>query len=49
VDERLNYIEDPIAILDRKEKQLRNKAISQVKVQWKLRKGSEATGESEKR
>jgi hypothetical protein len=48
VDERLNYIEEPIAILDRKDKQLRNKTISQVKVQWKHHRGSKATCESEK-
>ncbi|KAD3336153.1 hypothetical protein E3N88_31672 [Mikania micrantha] len=47
VDERLNYIEEPVAIVDTKEKQLRNKMIRQVKVQWKHRKGSEATWETE--
>ncbi|KAD6795232.1 hypothetical protein E3N88_06128 [Mikania micrantha] len=47
VDEKLNYIEEPVAIVDTKEKQLRNKVIKQVKVQWKHRKGSEATWETE--
>ncbi|KAI3762252.1 hypothetical protein L1987_52677 [Smallanthus sonchifolius] len=47
VDERLNYVEKPVAILDRKEKRLRNKVIKQVKVQWQHRKGSEATWEKE--
>ncbi|KAD7477722.1 hypothetical protein E3N88_00858 [Mikania micrantha] len=47
VDERMNYIEEPVAIVDTKEKQLRNKMIRQVKVQWKYRKGSEATWETE--
>ncbi|KAK1421015.1 hypothetical protein QVD17_23053 [Tagetes erecta] len=47
VDEKLNYVEEPVAILDRKVKQLRNKVINQVKVQWKHRKGSDATWESE--
>ncbi|KAD2392916.1 hypothetical protein E3N88_39893 [Mikania micrantha] len=47
VDEKLNYIEEPVAIIDTKEKQLRNKTIRQVKVQWKHRKGSEATWETE--
>ncbi|KAD4983017.1 hypothetical protein E3N88_19688 [Mikania micrantha] len=46
VDEKLNYIEEPVAIIDTKEKQLRNKVIRQVKVQWKHRKGSEATWET---
>jgi hypothetical protein len=47
VDEKLNYVEEPVAIIDKKEKQLRNKTIKQVKVQWRHRKGSEATWESE--
>ncbi|KAJ9546254.1 hypothetical protein OSB04_025961 [Centaurea solstitialis] len=47
VDERLNYIERPIAILERKTKSLRNKEISLVKVQWEHRKGSEWTWEPE--
>ncbi|KAI3695416.1 hypothetical protein L1987_78413 [Smallanthus sonchifolius] len=45
VDNSLNYVEEPIAILDRSEKQLRNKSIPLVKVQWKHRKGSKATWE----
>ncbi|KAI3712329.1 hypothetical protein L1987_70880 [Smallanthus sonchifolius] len=32
LDERLNYVEEPVAILDRKVKKLRNKEISQVLV-----------------
>ncbi|KAD4888554.1 hypothetical protein E3N88_20627 [Mikania micrantha] len=47
IDDKLNYVERPVAILDRKVKQLRNKSLSQVKVQWKNRPGSEATWESE--
>ncbi|KAJ9537877.1 hypothetical protein OSB04_030610 [Centaurea solstitialis] len=47
VDERLNYIERPIAILERKTKSLRNKKIGLVKVQWEHRKGSEWTWEPE--
>ncbi|KAJ9561559.1 hypothetical protein OSB04_006719 [Centaurea solstitialis] len=47
VDERLNYIERPIAILERKTKSLRNKEIGLVKVQWEHRKGSEWTWEPE--
>ena len=34
VDERLNYIERPGTILDRKTKGLRNKEAKLVKVQW---------------
>ena len=47
VDRSLNYIERPVAILDRKTKTLRNKAIQLVKVQWQHRKGSEWTWEAE--
>lgn len=47
VDSSLNYIERSVAILDRKTKTLRNKAIQLVKVQWQHRKGSEWTWEAE--
>ncbi|KAD2806024.1 hypothetical protein E3N88_39401 [Mikania micrantha] len=47
VDDRLNYIEEPVAIVDTKEKQLRNKTVRQVRVQWKHRKGSDTTWETE--
>ena len=47
VDSGLNYIEKPIAILERKTKTLRNKVIQLVKVQWQHRKGSEWTWEAE--
>ena len=47
VDKQLNYVEQPIAILDSKEKRLRNKVVTLVKVQWRHRKGSEATWETE--
>ncbi|KAI3773906.1 hypothetical protein L1987_48445 [Smallanthus sonchifolius] len=47
VDNSLNYVEEPIAILDRAEKRLRNKSIPLVKIQWKHRKVSEATWEKE--
>ena len=47
VDERQNYVEKPVAILERKKKILRNKEIPLVKVQWEHRKGSEWTWEPE--
>ncbi|XP_076953974.1 uncharacterized protein LOC143628215 [Bidens hawaiensis] len=47
VDERLNYIEQPVEIVDRKDKQLRHKVIPLVKVICKHRKGSDATWEAE--
>ena len=45
VDDSLNYIERPVRILDRKSKDLRNKRVELVKVQWQHRKGSEWTWE----
>ncbi|KAK9048751.1 hypothetical protein SSX86_032282 [Deinandra increscens subsp. villosa] len=47
IDDKLNYVERPIAILDRNVKRLRNKEVNQVKVQWEHRKGSDLTWESE--
>ena len=47
VDESLNYVERPIAVLERKLKKLRNKEIGIVKVQWQHRGGSEGTWEPE--
>ena len=47
VDDHLNYIERPVAILDRKTKTLRNKVVELVKVYWLHRKGSEWTWEPE--
>ena len=41
VDERLNCVERPVTILDRKTKALRNKVVPLVMVQWLHRKGSE--------
>jgi hypothetical protein len=40
-------VETPTAILDQKEKELRNKLKRQGKVQWKHRRGLEATWETE--
>ncbi|KAJ9544494.1 hypothetical protein OSB04_024201 [Centaurea solstitialis] len=47
VDESLNYVERPVAVIDRKVKRLRSKEIGIVKVQWQHRKGSEWTWEPE--
>ena len=47
VDEKLTYIEEPEAIVDRKVRKLRTKEINLVKVQWKFHKGQDATWESE--
>ncbi|XP_076932734.1 uncharacterized protein LOC143598392 [Bidens hawaiensis] len=43
VDERLNNIEQPIEIVDRKEKQLHHNVIPLVKMIWKHCKGSDVT------
>ncbi|XP_022032772.1 uncharacterized protein LOC110933877 [Helianthus annuus] len=47
VDEKLNYVEKPVAIKDFKVKQLRNKSVRRVLVQWQHRKGSDLTWEAE--
>ncbi|XP_021980777.1 uncharacterized protein LOC110876927 [Helianthus annuus] len=47
LDEGLNYVERPIAVKDFKVKNLRNKAVRQVLVQWQHRKGSDLTWEAE--
>ena len=47
VDERLNYVERPVPILERKTKILRHKEIPFVNVQWEHRRGSEWTWELE--
>ena len=47
VDDSPNYIERPVAILDRKSKDLRNKRLELVKVQWQHHKASEWTYELE--
>ena len=43
----LTYEEEPVEILAREVKELRNKKISLVKVLWRNHKTEEATGESE--
>ncbi|KAI3816044.1 hypothetical protein L1987_15729 [Smallanthus sonchifolius] len=47
LDEKLNYVEEPVAILDRKVKRLRNKEIFQVLLTWKHKKGAEMTWKTE--
>ncbi|XP_071695130.1 uncharacterized protein [Rutidosis leptorrhynchoides] len=43
LNKKLEYVEEPMAILDEKVKRLRNKEIRTYKVQWRHRKGSEVT------
>ena len=40
LDECMNYVEKPIAVLDRKTKTLHNKVVFLVKVQWQHQRGS---------
>ncbi|KAJ9542018.1 hypothetical protein OSB04_028524 [Centaurea solstitialis] len=47
VDEALNYVERSVAVLERKVKELCNKEIGIVKVQWQHRRGSEWTWKPE--
>nr|GEW47670.1 putative reverse transcriptase domain-containing protein [Tanacetum cinerariifolium] len=47
IDRKLTFQEEPKAILGRKTRQLRNKEISLVKVQWRHRKGSSIRWEPE--
>ena len=47
VREDLTYQEQPVQILDRKDKTLRNKVIPLVKVLWRNHKVEEATWERE--
>ena len=47
IDKKLNFVEEPLQIEDRKSKKLRKKKISLVKVQWNARHGPEFTWELE--
>ena len=47
VDEKLTYVEEPEAIIDRNVKKLRVMEINLVKVQWKFHKGEDSTWEIE--
>ncbi|GJV94844.1 hypothetical protein Tco_1546421 [Tanacetum coccineum] len=47
VDERLNFMEEPIEILEREFKKLKRSRIAIVKVRWNLKRGPEFTWERE--
>ena len=47
VNENLGYEEKPTSIIDRQVRQLRNKSIPMVKVEWKEHYGKDATWEME--
>jgi hypothetical protein len=48
-DEKLNYVKEPVAIIDKKEKQLRNQVIKQVKVHWRHRRVPRLLGNPRRR
>nr|GEZ82191.1 putative reverse transcriptase domain-containing protein [Tanacetum cinerariifolium] len=45
IDEKLHFIEEPVKIMDREEKQLKQSRIPIVKVRWNSRRGPEYTWE----
>ncbi|KAJ9566977.1 hypothetical protein OSB04_002943 [Centaurea solstitialis] len=47
VDPNLNFMEEPIAVVDQRVRKLRSKEIGLVKVQWKFYAGQEYTWETE--
>jgi len=47
VDSKLNFVEEPVEILDREVKKLKNKRYTIVKVRWNARRGAEFTWERE--
>ena len=47
MSDNLSYVEEPVQILDRKQRQLRNREIPMVKVLWKSHSIEEATWETE--
>ncbi|GJR25314.1 putative reverse transcriptase domain-containing protein [Tanacetum coccineum] len=47
VDDKLHFIEEPVEIMDRKVKRLKQSRISIVKVRWNSRRGPEFTWERE--
>ncbi|GKE91033.1 hypothetical protein Tco_1572128 [Tanacetum coccineum] len=47
LDDILNFVEEPVEIMDREVKQLRNSRIPIVKVRWNSKRGPEFTWERE--
>ncbi|GJT28734.1 hypothetical protein Tco_0909009 [Tanacetum coccineum] len=47
LDDKLNFVEEPVEIMDREFKQLRQSRIPIVKVQWNSKRGPEFTWERE--
>ncbi|GKG40109.1 hypothetical protein Tco_0466886, partial [Tanacetum coccineum] len=49
LDDKLNFVEEPIEIMDRELKQLKQSRIPIVKVRWNSKRGPEFTWEREQR
>ncbi|GJR59831.1 hypothetical protein Tco_1501993 [Tanacetum coccineum] len=49
IDDKLNFIKEPVEIMDREVKRLKQSHIPIVKVRWNTRRGSEFTWEREDR
>ncbi|GKF90955.1 hypothetical protein Tco_0274656, partial [Tanacetum coccineum] len=47
LDDRLNFVEEPVEIMDREVKQLKQSRIPKVKVRWNSKRGTEFTWERE--
>nr|GFA95384.1 retrotransposon protein, putative, Ty3-gypsy subclass [Tanacetum cinerariifolium] len=47
IDDKLNFVEEPIEIIEREVKKLKQSYIPIIKVRWKSRRGPEFTWESE--
>ncbi|GJS50869.1 hypothetical protein Tco_0624231 [Tanacetum coccineum] len=45
IDDKLNFIEEPVEIMDREVKRLKQRHIPIVKIRWNSRRGSEFTWE----
>ncbi|GJX62556.1 putative reverse transcriptase domain-containing protein [Tanacetum coccineum] len=49
VDDKLQFVEEPVEIMDREVKQLRHRRVSIVKIRWNSKRGPEFTWEREDR
>ncbi|GJU63375.1 hypothetical protein Tco_1245210 [Tanacetum coccineum] len=47
LDDKLNFVEEPVEVMDREVKQLKRSRIPIVKVRWNARRGPEYTWERE--
>ncbi|GJX81050.1 hypothetical protein Tco_0329199 [Tanacetum coccineum] len=47
LDDKLNFVEEPVEIMDREVKQLKRSRIPIIKVRWNARRGPEYTWERE--